>query len=287
MYAVNKVTGKMRLIGKLDESASEKRARDFVDWNKKEGIQQAGRAALQEDAQRHAERMQTSGLSNSKELEAYKAQLNNLKPEVQNKAWSEAYDQVLAKNPALKNMLFTEEKNDKGELTGRLLLKPEPILDKDGNVTNKDKMGNRTDVYNPEVYKQFIDAVNQEAKSKLGLPTFDLKGYNDSREIDPQRQSAVDRLIQWNANNPSDQIEINDETIQNMMEDQNKESRDFGQNKVPTIPSPLPVINPDYQFNVNPQVKGLGFEPINLGQRPELRPKPTGWWRRNQAGASY
>lgn len=285
IYKVNKRTGQILEIAKIDESKPETRARDLRDWNIKYDKEQGGREALQRDLFRHQDAFQAQGAKNDQGLAAYKAQLDNMKPEVVDKAWSAAYDRVLAENPDLRNQLFNEAKDKDGNPTGKLILKDAPVMGADGKPVRSAR--GYVEAYNPEVYNQFIDAVNQKAKESLGLPAFDLKAYNKSREIDPQRESAVTRIQQYNAEHPYAQKEINDENIANVMRQQEQESREFGQQPYKNTFGDLPVNLPDYSLQLNPQLAPSGFQFQNLGQRPQQLPIPTGWWRRGQGGASF
>src|SRR5678815_5053995 len=101
--------------------------RDSIKYDKEQG----GREALQRDLFRHQDAFQAAGAANDRGLEAYKAQLNNMKPEVVNKAWEAAYDKVLAENPDLKSQLFNDEIVD-SKRTGKLILKDAPKMGADG-----------------------------------------------------------------------------------------------------------------------------------------------------------
>jgi hypothetical protein len=258
LYVVNRVKGTKQSLGQFDNTMREEEALKHEYWTKRYDKEQDGRFALQNDAQGHALMMQGRGFDHDKVMADYRDKLDRMKPENVNKAWSAAYDRVLTENPDLREQLFiTDEK-------GNLVLKTKE--------NSKGSMwgGAEGQDYNPEVYSQFIKAVNQRTNKDLGLPDVSADSFSKYENTDPKVTQAIASMKDWNKNHPNDPIDINSQTIQNAIEDADKELPKGvdakGQPQV-NLNMPTPQLGPmiGRQAAINPRMAPGGGEQPSYG----------------------
>jgi hypothetical protein len=154
----NESTGQLEVIdsinrtrtpmGKFFNTLDDQTKSDFGLFQKKEAVTQAGKLALQNDAQAHDVNMAGVRFDNDKKLAAFKKELDtnakNYSPEQKNAAFNGAYAETMAMYPEMRDHLFDPSEDGK-------------------NVTLKKD-------YNPVLFDMFKRIVEEKNREKLGQP---------------------------------------------------------------------------------------------------------------------